>query len=112
MQYSITETDESISDVINLAKYIKYHLENPKTAEDFVAVYDIASRELSIFPKGYRGIDLEYWNYEIRIKPFGTYNIFFVVDEKQHEIVILRVLKDLQNWNQILRVKNKYHFDM
>ena len=56
MQYSITETDESISDVINLAKYIKYHLENPKAAEDFVDVYDTASRELSIFPKGYRGI--------------------------------------------------------
>lgn len=79
MQYSITETDEAISDVINFAKYIKCHLENPKAAKDFVDAYDIVSRELSIFPKGYRGIGLEYRDYEIRIKPFGTYNIFLLL---------------------------------
>lgn len=28
MQYSVTETDDAISDVINFAKYIKYHLGN------------------------------------------------------------------------------------
>lgn len=112
MQYSVTETDEAINDVINFAKYIKYHLGNSKAAKDFVDAYDTVSRELSIFPKGYRGIGLEYRDHEIRIMPFGTYNIFFVIDEMQHEIVILRVLKDLQNWNHILRVNNKYHFEM
>lgn len=112
MKYSITETDETISDVINFAKHIKYHFGNPKAAEDFVNAYDSVSEKLSVFPHGYRGIGLEYRGYEIRIKPFGTYNIFFAIDEENHEIVILRVLKDLQNWNRILQINNDYHFEM
>ena len=40
MQYSVTETDEAINDVINFAKYIKYHLGNSKAAKDFVDAYD------------------------------------------------------------------------
>lgn len=112
MEYSVKETDEAIKDVINFAKYIKYHLKNPKAAKDFVDAYDVVSGKLSIFPKGYRGIGVEYREYEIKIMPFGTYNIFFVIDDIRYEIVILRVLKNLQNWNHILQVNNNYHFSI
>ena len=56
------------------------------------------AKSLTIFPLGYRGIRLGYQGYEIRIKPFSTYNIFYVVDNKSNQITILRVLKDRQNW--------------
>lgn len=67
---------------------------------------------LRTFPIGYGGISIEYRSYEIRLKPFDTYNMFFVVDDEMGQIVILRLLKNLQNWKQILRMEAKYHFEL
>lgn len=50
---------------------------------------------------------MEYRGYEIRLKPFDTYNLFFVVDDEMGQIVILRLLKNLQDWNQILRMETE-----
>lgn len=41
-----------------------------------------------------------------------TYNLFFVVDDEIGQIVILRLLKNLQDWRRILRVGNEYHFEL
>ena len=54
---------------------------------------------------------MEYRGYDIRIKPFGTYNIFFMIDYVEQQVVILRVLKDKQNWNDVLQLQVTYHFD-
>lgn len=110
MRYNIMETNEVIQDVIDFAYYMIDKFQNKKAAEDFLDAYDDEVSGLDMFPNGYRGIGLEYRGYEIRIKPFDTYNIFFVVNEEKHEVTILRLLKDKQNWNWILKVKNKYHF--
>lgn len=110
MRYNIMETNEVIQDVINFAYYMIDKFQNKKATEDFLDAYDDEVSGLDMFPNGYRGIGLEYRGYEIRIKPFDTYNIFFVVNEEKHEVTILRLLKDKQNWNRILKVKNKYHF--
>lgn len=111
MQYSVIETIEAVDDVINLASYMMRELKNQKAAYDFLSRYDKEAKKLGFFPTGYRGIGLEYRGYEIRIKPFGTYNIFFVIDYENQEVVILRVLKDRQNWNDILQLQVTYHFD-
>ena len=84
---------------------------NYKAADDFLNRYDNEVKKLEFFPTGYRGIGLEYRGYEIRIKPFGTYNIFFVTDYEEQEVIILRILKDRQNWNDILQIHTTYHFD-
>ena len=67
---------------------------------------------LSAFPIGYRGISIEYRGYEIRLKPFDTYNLFFIVDDEMGQIVILRLLKNLQDWKRILRMETDYHFEL
>ena len=51
---------------------------------------------------GYRGIGFEYRGYEIRLKSFDTYNVFFTINLTNEEIVILRVLKNRQDWKAIL----------
>lgn len=111
MLFSIQESNESIQDVINFAIYIKQQFKNEQAAENFMNAYDKEVSSLRYFPKGYRGINVEHRGYEIRIKPFDTYNIFFVVDEINQQVVILRVLKDRQNWNKILRTQITYHFN-
>ncbi|MCM1050001.1 MAG: type II toxin-antitoxin system RelE/ParE family toxin [Clostridiales bacterium] len=111
MQYSIIETMEAVDDVINFASYMMRKFKNYKAADDFLNRYDNEVNKLRFFPTGYRGIGMEYRGYEIRIKPFGTYNIFFVIDYNEQEVIILRILKDRQNWNDILQIHTTYHFD-
>ena len=110
MAYSLKESEEAIGDVTNLAAYMIKEFKNQKAAIAFLDGYDEAVQILGDFPFGYRGISFEYRGYEIRIKPFGTYNIFFIVDNVEDTIYILRVLKDRQNWSLILRSQKEYHF--
>jgi len=110
MDYNIRETNEAINDVSSLAAYMIEQFANHKAALDFLDRYDLEALRLTSFPFGYRGISIEYRGYEIRIKPFDTYNMFFIVDTTDNIIYILRVLKNLQNWQEILRTENQYHF--
>ena len=111
MQYNVIQTIEAADDVVNFAIYMIKELKNHKAATDFLSQYDEEVKKLGFFPTGYRGIGLEYRGYEIRIKPFGTYNIFFTIDYAEQEVIILRVLKDRQNWNEILKLQVTYRFD-
>lgn len=103
MKYSIKETKEAIKDVARLADYMIHKFKNHKAAKDFIAKYDREAKALGYFPFGYRGINFEYRGYEIRIKPFSTYNIFFVVNKTDNSIIILRVLKNKQDWKNIFK---------
>ena len=109
MEYNIRETREAIQDVTDLAVYMIEEFSNHKAALDFINKYDAEVSSLRFFPFGYRGISIEYRGYEIRLKPFGTYNIFFIVDTKENIIVILKVLKDRQDWKSIIHSGNEYH---
>jgi plasmid stabilization system protein ParE len=110
MEYSIAETHEAIHDVTALAAYMIDEFKNHKAALDFLDNYDYEVNRLSTFPFGFRGIGIEYRGYEIRLKPHGTYNIFFVIDTDENIIIVLRVLKDLQDWQAIIQSENEYHY--
>lgn len=101
MMYKIRETQETLKDVTDFAVYMVEKLGNPKAAYEFLERYDKAIQQLKTFPFGYRGISFEYRGIEIGLKPYDTYNIFFVVEQSIQEIIILRVLKDRQNWKAI-----------
>lgn len=112
MHYKLVTTQEALEDVSNLAIYMIDTFKNQKAADDFLDAYDRQVKVLSAFPIGYRGISIEYRGYEIRLKPFDTYNLFFIVDDEIGKIVILRLLKNLQDWKQILRMDTEYHFEL
>jgi plasmid stabilization system protein ParE len=108
--YNLIQTIEARNDLDNLVFYMIYSLKNVQASEHFLQQYYEQIQKLTIFPFGYRGIGITYQGYEIRMKPFLTYNIFFVVDEKTNQITILRVLKDRQNWKHILHNRDEYSF--
>lgn len=112
MHYKVVVTQEALEDVSNLAIYMIDTFKNQKAADDFLDAYDKQVEVLGTFPIGYRGISIEYRGYEIRLKPFDTYNMFFIVDDKLGQIVILCLLKNLQDWKQILRMETEYHFEL
>ncbi len=78
---------------------------------NFLDKYDKEVQRLTNFPFGYRGVSFEYRGYEIRIKSFGTYNVFFTVDIAEKQVFVLRVLKDRQDWKTILGSQDEYHFE-
>ena len=106
--YKVRETHEAMQDVTNLAFYMVDEFKNQKAALDFLDHYDEKIQGLTTFPFGYRGVGFEYRGYEIRLKPYDTYNIFFVVDTNGGELIILRVLKDRENWQTILLNHSSY----
>ena len=108
--YKVIDTRESIRDVRSLAVYMRFSLKNSQAAQNFLKNYYKQVENLLIFPYGYRGTGIIYQGYEIRIKPFSTYNIFFSINEKTHQIIILRILKNRQDWNSILQNENRYSF--
>ena len=85
-----------------------YSLMNGQAASNFLNSYEKQLQKLTIFPFGYRDIGIKYHGYEIRMKPFLSYNIFYVVDATKNQITILRVLKDKQNWKNILHNVDEY----
>lgn len=109
--YRLHETDEAIQD-LNLIAFNAYKYTREKDSGlDFLQKYDETVSALELFPLGFRGISIEYRGYEVRIDPFGNYNIFFVVDEARMYVIILRVLYEKQDWNRILRGSRRYHIN-
>ena len=110
MIFKIYETEEALRDLICMAQYISENLHNPKAARDFVAQYDAEIEKISQYPMAYKRIFLQYRTYEIRMKSFKTYHIFYIVNIEKKHIVVLRVLKDRQNWQYILKNQREYHW--
>lgn len=108
-RYRVQETDEAINDVSNLAIHIYKQYSNEIAAENLIDLYSKKIESLEVFPQGFRGVSLEHRGYEIHFFPFSSYNIFFVIREAFNDVVILRVLHQLQDWNRILRFDNGYH---
>ena len=108
--YNLRQTMESKGDVKNLAAYMMYFLKNYQAAEHFLIRYQREIHSLALFPLAYRSIHLTYQGYVIRIKPFSSYNIFYVADTELYQVTILRVLKNRQNWKDILHQEDKYSF--
>lgn len=93
MQYRLRVTREASEDVTGLAGYIARKFANIDAALNFLDKYDKEVQRLTNFPFGYRGVSFEYRGYEIRIKSFGTYNVFFTVDIAEKQVFVLRVLR-------------------
>ena len=110
MRYRLLETREALEDVEGFAAYIVKNFNNIDAARDFLDKYDREVERLKNFPFGYREVNFEYRGYEIRIKSFDTYNVFFTIDTIENKIFILRVLKDRQDWKTIFDNQNEYHF--
>lgn len=110
MYYRILETDEMIGDLSHISFAAYDYTRDRESGIKFLELYDLTIANLAIFPTGYSGVSMEYRGYEIHILPFGNYNMFFILDETKGIIVMLRCLYQKQDWQRILQIENKYHY--
>lgn len=52
----------------------------------------------------------KYRGYIIHKKVYESYLIFYIINSEKQEVYVLRVIKDLMNWGEILNRTKIYHF--
>ena len=111
MYHKILETDEAINDIHLISCEAYEYTRDKKSGYNFINLYDATVANIAIFSDGFSVTDMKYRNYIIHILPFGNYNIFFVVDNVNKVVTILRILYQKQDWGRILRIHNSYRID-
>lgn len=72
-----------------------------KLGKSFTRKMRKAVEKLKIMPMGYEAIDFQYKGYKIYFKPYMTYLFFYIVEESERTVTILRILQDGMNWQYI-----------
>lgn len=101
--YKIKYTYSSREDIREKKEYIIKTFKYRQFGKNFTDKIKVATRSLKTLPTAYVTTGFNYRGYEIYLKPYMTYLLFFVVDEKNKNVTILRVLQDGQDWQYILK---------
>ncbi|MBO5070165.1 MAG: type II toxin-antitoxin system RelE/ParE family toxin [Roseburia sp.] len=110
MNYNVLVSDEAIEDIFGLVKYIHMELYNPEAAEALYHNLKQEVRNMGDFPLKFSDSGIRYRGYVIHKKVYESYLIFYVVNDEKREVYVLRVVKELMNWQKILTKVKIYHF--
>ena len=101
--YRITYTHSSRDDVREIKKYIFDTFKYRELGTNFTKKIKEAAKGLKTLPAKHNTIGFLYRGYKIYLKPYRTYLIFYVINEKKKIVTILRVLQDGMNWQVIIK---------
>lgn len=102
-KYKIVYTYSSRDDIRKMKKYILEQFKYRELGENFTQKMKEAVRDLKILPSGYHTIGFQYKGYDIFLKPHRSYLFFYIVNENNTTVTILRVLQDGMNWQFIMK---------
>ena len=109
MNYKVFVTDEAINDMVDLIQYIRIQLCNPDAAHK---LYCDLGREISGiggFPLKFADSGIRYRGYVIHKKVYESYLLFYIINDEKQEVYVLRVLKNLVDWQNLLQRTKVYH---
>jgi len=104
MIYDIHITETAEKDISEAADYIEFSLKNPIAADDLLDEIDNQVNALAEFPEQFELVDdpvLKSWG--IRFTTIKNYLAFYVIDEEDQIIHIVRFLYGKRDWIPILR---------
>lgn len=97
-------TEPAEFDLMFIENYISHDLQNPQAADDTIDGIVEAAEDLAIFPEKHQFItDPILARLGFRMTWYGNYNIFYIYDEFEDIVHIIRVLYDKQDWRTILK---------
>ena len=112
MNYRVLITDEATDDVFNLVKYIQVDLCNPDAANKLYTNLNREVNNMGDFPLKFADSGIKYRGYIIHKKIYQSYLLFYIISDENQTVYVLRILKDIMNWRNILQKKNIYHFSI
>ena len=102
-RYKIEYAKSSREDMKRTKKYILNTFKYREYGENFTKIMRQAADSLKVLPTGFDKIGLQYRGYDIYIKPYRTYLLFYIVNSETNTVIMLRVLKDGMDWEHIIR---------
>lgn len=112
MNYRVLVADEAIDDIFELVRYIHIELCNPDAAEKLYYNLNREVKNMGDFPLKFSDSGIKYRGYIIHKKVYDSYLIFYIINNEKQEVYVLRVIKDLMNWQEILNRTKVYHFSI
>ena len=105
MNYRVLITDEATDDVFNLVKYIQVDLCNPDAANKLYTNLNREVNNMGDFPLKFADSGIKYRGYTIHKKICQSYLLFYIISDENQTVYVLRILKDIMNWRNILQKK-------
>ena len=100
--YRLTKRAES--DLDGIVSYIAVELANPKAASDFVDKLQDNIEEARTFPESGALVNNEFLQVEnVRKKLVGNYIMYYLPNEEEKVIYILRIVYGRRNMDEILK---------
>lgn len=109
MSYRVLITDEAMDDVFDLVKYIYVDLCNPGAANELYKNLNREVNNMGDFPLKFADSWIKYRGYIIHKKTYQSYLLFYIINNKNQTVYVLRILKDIMNWRNIMQKTNIYH---
>ncbi|WP_455195240.1 type II toxin-antitoxin system RelE/ParE family toxin [Eubacterium ramulus] len=100
--YRLTKRAES--DLDGIVSYIAVELANPKAASDFVDKLQDNIEEARTFPESGSQVNNEFLQVKnVRKKLVGNYIMYYLTNEEEKAIYILRIVYGKRNMDEILK---------
>ena len=101
--YKVSVSDPAEDDLRDIARYISIKLASPATALNMVDAIDKAIDNLEEMPERYPFVpDDRLAAMGYRTRRVKNYLIFFIINKKEHEVDVARILYARRNWINIL----------
>lgn len=103
MSYLVTITQEAEEDLMGIYAYITFSLLSLQNAKEQIDRIQKVIQNLDEFPMRHRLMESEPWKSRgMHVVPCDNFLIFYLVKEKQNEVVISRVLYGKRNLKTVL----------
>lgn len=103
MKYRVLITEIAKEDVEEKKKYILRNFKYREYADNFSREIKQAVYGLEILPVGYGTTGFRYRGYDIYLKAYKNYLLFYTVDKNTATVTVLRILQDGMDWENIIR---------
>ena len=103
MSYAVNITHSASRDIEEAADYIEYSLKNPDAADKLLKAIEEKLETLTNYPKKYALVSDELLSARgVRFLQIGNYMAFYVIDEADRAVYVIRFLYNRRDWKHLL----------
>lgn len=103
MKYRVLITEIGKEDVEEKKRYILRNFKYREYADNFSKEIKRAIQGLDTLPDGYGTTGIRYREYDIYLKAYRNYLLFYTEDKDTTTVTVLRILQDGMDWENIIR---------